>query len=187
MRSSRWGSIRRTAGATPGLRKLGGQDPARGKALRSRSGLPLHHALRSGRFESVFGEHSVAEVDRRHVAQALRRKPARGLGLALGEAGCERMSEAGSRWPNREISGGPQAAARAQARAEDEGTYRWKAPRVVDACAVLTGGARDGPGLSRPSSGCRGRLGGRQEVSAGSAPGSCWVDNARTSCARDTG
>jgi len=60
----------------------------------------------------VLGERTAAEVGRRHVAQALRRKPARGLGLALSEAGRERMSDAGPRRPSRGTSGGSEGRVR---------------------------------------------------------------------------
>jgi hypothetical protein len=60
------------AGATPDLRKLGWSSPARDAATRSRSGSPLQDATRFGRSVAVLGGHSVAEVGRRHVAQALR-------------------------------------------------------------------------------------------------------------------
>jgi len=60
-----------------------------------------------GRVVGVFVGLPTAEVGRRHVAQGLRGITGRCLGLAR-KVVRKRMSEAGSRWPSREISGGPQ-------------------------------------------------------------------------------
>lgn len=98
-------------------------------------------------------------------------KAGSGLSLAFGEAGRESMSDAGSRRRSRGTSGGPEAAARAQARAEDEGTYRRKAPQVLRACLPWRA-AREGVlalADQARDAGCGGR--GRQGVSASQRAG----------------
>jgi len=94
------------------------------------------------------------------VAQVLRWKPARDLGLAFGEAGRERMSEAGPVAAKSGYQWRPGSRVPSASAGRSEGTCRRKAPSACEWCAVLVDGTEAGRGTQEPSSGCRARGGG---------------------------
>lgn len=76
-----------------------------------------------------------AEVDRRHVAAALRRIAGRLCGLAHTHVGRERMLEAGHPAAKRGHQWRPEPSLERKRRARG-GTCRWKAPWALEACRV---------------------------------------------------
>ena len=79
---------------------------------------------------------SIAEIDERHVARELRRKPVSNLGLARLPA-CECVSDAEPRWLSQGISGGCEVSSLALVLGRAEWTRRWKALRAWKTTAMV--------------------------------------------------